>query len=115
MQHPGRWWIGLVPLLAVWIAANLIEQEPIEQDLGQRATAALAPDDEIEHAAAHIAGRDVTLTGTGASIDVGTALAAKIDALRGVRLVRTAFSAPPAMKPYAFSAIRSAIEPSPSS
>ena len=106
MRHPGKWWIGLVPLLFVWVVANLVEDGRVERDIRERTTTAITPTDKVEQAASKVAGRDVTLTGTSVSTDAGQALVAIVAELRGVRLVRSFFSVPPAAKPYVFSAKR---------
>ena len=106
MQHPGKWWIGLIPLSIVWIVANLVEDRRVESDIKGRTTSAMTATDDIEQAAAQVAGRDVTLTGTSVSSEAGAALAGTIAKLHGVRLVRTSFATPSPAKPYVFSAKR---------
>ena len=103
MQHPGKWWIGLVPLLFVWIAANVLEDEHVERDIHERASAA-TPADLVEQAVSRVAGRDVALSGVGVSDQAGKALAAEVETLPGVRLVRSSFRTSPPAKPYVFSA-----------
>jgi outer membrane protein OmpA-like peptidoglycan-associated protein len=94
MGQRRKWWIGLAPLLALWIGLNRFAIGDVEADLTRRADAALArvTGDPVSAA---VAGRDVTLNGL---ISEGSARPAALHAvadLAGVRRVTDARSAPP--------------------
>ncbi len=99
MCQPGKWWIGLLPLLALWLIMNWTETSRIESDVAAQADAALAQVTG-EHGFSIAAGRDVSLNGWIFNEAMRpAALAAAADA-RGVRQVEDGLSEPPPRDPY---------------
>ena len=108
MLQPGKWWIGLLPLAIVWIAANWFRTEAVERDIATRVAAT------VEHSAGMVAppkitvsGRDVTVSGVVLDQAARQRLSDVILAEAGSRLVNaSAVSLPPVAKPYTFAAKR---------
>ncbi len=105
MCQPRKWWIGLLPLLALWLMLNRLETDRIETELAGRADAALA---QVagEPGFSVAIGRDVSLNGW--IFDEATrpaALAAAASA-PGVRRIADGLSEPPAEDPFLWRASR---------
>lgn len=103
MGRPGKWWIGLLPLLALWLVMNNVETGRIERDLARRANASLA---QTVGAAGFSTAQGLDLHLNGWIFDEktrGAALAAAA-ALPGVRAVKDGLSAPLRRSPYVWRA-----------
>lgn len=104
MCQPEKWWIGLLPLLGLWLLLNRLETIRIESDIVGRADAALAQVSG-ERGFSVAAGRDVSLNGWIFSEEErSNALAAA--AAAGVRVVADGLSEPLAQDPYVWRATR---------
>ncbi len=103
MCQPQKWWIGLLPLLALWFGLNLFETAGVEHDLAGSADAALAKS-VGEPGFSVASGRDVSLNGWVFDESTRPAALAAAAAIPGVRLVTDGLSQPPAQKPYLWSA-----------
>jgi outer membrane protein OmpA-like peptidoglycan-associated protein len=105
MCQPGKWWIGLLPLLALWVMLNRLETDRIEADVAGRADIALA---EVsgEQGFSVAAGRDVNLEGWIFSEAQRSEALAAAGAAPGVRGVADGLSEPPAQDPYLWRATR---------
>ncbi len=81
-----KWWIGLLPLLALWLGVNTFAMAPVEGDLAGRANAAL---EQItgEPGLSVVAGRDVSVNGQIFDESTRAAALAAVAALQGVRKV----------------------------
>jgi len=108
MSQPGKWWIGLLPLAIVWIAANWFKTEAVERDIGSRVGAALERSaGAVETPQIAVAGRDITVSGVVLDQAARERLSDTILAEAGSRLVNaTAVSFPPVARPYTFAAKR---------
>ncbi len=47
MHQPGKWWVGLLPIAALWVLANGVRTESVEADVASRAQAVLAEAPDI--------------------------------------------------------------------
>src|SRR5262249_40613916 len=64
MHQPGKWWVGLVPIAALWVLANGVRTESVEADVASRAKQVLAEAGDIASAmTAKALGRDVQIDG----------------------------------------------------
>src|SRR5262245_44003405 len=50
MHQPGKWWVGLLPIAALWVLANGVRTESVEADVASRAQAILAEAPDIASA-----------------------------------------------------------------
>jgi hypothetical protein len=50
MHQPGKWWVGLLPIAALWVLANGVRTESVEADVASRAQAVLAEAPDIASA-----------------------------------------------------------------
>ncbi len=103
MCQPGKWWIGLLPLLALWLVMNWFETGRVEHDLSTRADAALAKV-AGEPGFSMASGRDVSLDGWIFDETMRPAALTAAAAVPGVRLVADGLSEPPPRDPYIFRA-----------
>jgi outer membrane protein OmpA-like peptidoglycan-associated protein/osmotically-inducible protein OsmY len=104
--QPRKWVWGLLPLLALWAIANLLQASPIAADLGSRGAQQLA---SAGHpwASVAIAGRDATLSGEAPTPEAQAAAATAVQSLPGVRrLAANATTVLPVQTPYAWSVAR---------
>jgi OOP family OmpA-OmpF porin len=108
MSQPGKWWIGLLPLVIVWIAANWFKTEAVERDIATRVGATVERSaGAVEPAKIAVSGRDITVSGVVLDQTARERLADTILAEAGSRLVNaTAISLPPVARPYMFAAKR---------
>ena len=105
MCQTRTWWIGLLPLLALWLLLNGLETDRIEADVAGRVDAALARVSG-EPGFSSADGRDVGVNGwifSEAERSVALAAAA---AAPGVRAVADGLSEPLAQDPYVWRAAR---------
>src|SRR5690242_2995392 len=64
MHQPSKWWVGLVPVAALWVLANGVRTESVESDVAAQAQAVLAEARDIASAmTAKALGRDVLIEG----------------------------------------------------
>ena len=104
MGQRRKWWIGLLPLLALWLGVNMVAIAPVEGDLARRANAALervTGDPGFSVAA----GRDVSLNGRIFDESTRSAALAAVAALPGVRKVTDGLSPPPPANPWLWRAV----------
>jgi OOP family OmpA-OmpF porin len=108
MHQPGKWWMGLIPVAAIWLAAGGYKTGAVENDLASRATEAIAKASPDTAGAMKVAvsGRDVILQGPEFASGQGDAIGQAVVQTTGVRLVDARFEKVPAAKPYVFSATR---------
>ena len=99
MCQANKWWIGLLPLLALWLGMNWLETERVESDLSAGADAALAQVTG-EPGFSVAAGRDVSLNGWIFDESTRSAALAAAAAAPGVRMVTDGLSAPPPQNPF---------------
>jgi OOP family OmpA-OmpF porin len=99
-----KWWIGLLPLLALWLGVNTFARAPVEGDLARRANAAL---ERIigEPGLAIVAGRDVSVNGQIFDESTRAEALAAVAALPGVRKVNDGLSLPPTANPWLWRAV----------
>jgi OmpA-OmpF porin, OOP family len=96
-----KWWYGLFPLAAIWLATGSFMTTQIEADLASRATAD-AP--RSSWASVHVNGRDVAIDGTSPAQSTRIQLAAATDNVWGVRLVNDRAKDLLAMHPFRWGA-----------
>ena len=98
---------GLVLLAIVWVIANLVMTERVENDISTRASALLAGAASlIDRPSVAVAGRDVTLGGSAFTPHAAEDAAGAAAASSGVRLVQETIVPIPIGKPYVFAARR---------
>jgi OmpA-OmpF porin, OOP family len=100
-----RWLWGVIPLVALALAAAQLERPAIEQDLTERARHALAAKG-VHWAAVNFSGRDVVLTGNAISDNEPGEAVAVLRALWGVGKVRSHAGLPKLVEPYVWRAHR---------
>ena len=110
MCQPKKWWIGLLPLLGLWLATLWWKTAPIEADLAARSTAQIVAEKASEAspnwAQISVAGRDVTLSGNSPAEGLPVRAADAADRTFGVRLVNSAATLLDLQKPFLWSAAR---------
>jgi OOP family OmpA-OmpF porin len=103
MHQPSKWWVGLIAIAVLWVAAIVIKTADVENDIAPRARAAIAAAAPDTAAAMSVSasGRDVRIEGPEFSPDQPDRMneAAAVD---GVRLVAGNYDKLPSSKPYAF-------------
>jgi outer membrane protein OmpA-like peptidoglycan-associated protein len=100
-----RWLWGVIPLVALALAAAQLERAAIEQDLTGRARHALAAKGS-HWAAVNFSGRDVVLTGNAISDNEPREAVAVLRALWGVGKVKSHAGLPKLVEPYEWTAYR---------
>ena len=107
MHQPGKWWVGLLPIAALWVLANGVRTESVESDVASRAQAVLAeaPDIASEMKATAL-GRDVRLEGLEFADGDGTRMGQAVDRANGVRLVDWRLQRVLPARPFEFAATR---------
>jgi len=107
MHQPGKWWVGLLPIAALWVLANGVRTEPVEADVASRAQAILAEAPDIASAMKATAlGRDVQLEGLEFADGDGTRMGQAVDQANGVRLVDWRLQRVLPARPFEFAATR---------
>ncbi len=108
MSQPKNWWLGLVPLILLWIFANVYKTDSVETELQARslASAATGSGNLIDKPNVAVAGRDVTISGVAFTPDAQKSAVAAVDDANGVRLVKSQIEPLPVQKPYGFAATR---------
>ena len=100
MCQPRKWWLGLLPLAVLWLAAAFIKLPAIESDLAERAKSGMAAIG-LTDASLNVSGRDVSVAGTAVSA-AAVASAQTAANVTGVRLLNSALVLAPVLKPYLF-------------
>ncbi len=108
MRQPEKWWMGLIPVAALWLAADFVKTGAIEADIGSRASAAVtqASPDIASAMTIAVAGRDVRIEGPEFTARANDPLGRAVADAGGVRLVDARFTPVTAAKPYVFSTAR---------
>jgi OOP family OmpA-OmpF porin len=111
MHQPGKWWVGLLPIAALWVLANGVRTEPVEADVASRAQAVLAETPDIaSEVKARASGRDVRLEGLEFADGDGTRMGQAVDRANGVRLVDWRLQRVLPARPFEFAAARAGDE-----
>ncbi len=100
-----RWLWGLIPLIAVSVAAVHLERGAIERDLTERAERALA-DKGARWAAVNFSGRDVVLAGNATAENEPPEAEAILHNVWGVRQVKNNAGLPQKVEPFLWHATR---------
>ena len=101
MYQPSKWWLGLALPAVLWGTANVLSDDRIEQDLKSRAMVAYPWANPV------LSGRDATISGTAPNEEAKAKAIASIEAIPGVRKVKTAaLEVLAEAKPYKWQAIR---------
>lgn len=90
MARQAGWLWGLVPLAALWVAATILNSEPVRHDIEARALAAGAAAGSAAGArgiAVRVSGRDVYLDGEAVTADGASKALAQLQSEFGVRRV----------------------------
>lgn len=109
MARQAGWLWGLVPLAALWVAATILNGEPVRRDIEARALAAGAAAGSAAGArsiAVRVSGRDVYLDGEAVTADGASKALAQLQSEFGVRRVLGGLTQVIAQKPYSWSATR---------
>ena len=107
MHQPGKWWVGLLPVAALWVLANGVRTESVEADVASRAQAVLAEAPDIaSEVKATALGRDVRLEGLEFADGDGTRMGQAVDRANGVRLVDWRLQRVLPARPFEFGATR---------
>ena len=107
MHQPGKWWVGLLPIAALWVLANGVRTESVEADVASRAQAVLAEAPDIaSEMKATASGRDVRLEGLEFADGDGTRMGQAVDRANGVRLVDWRLQRVLPARPFEFAATR---------
>jgi len=103
MVQARRWWIGLVALAILFIAAVWTRTVPLELDIALRSFISLK-DQILGGANVAVAGRDVTLEAEAFSPQGQKTVVDTVKAVDGVRRVKDDTTLVPELKPFAWSA-----------
>lgn len=99
MSSPIRWFFGLVPMLALLLAAGLLNRPTVEADLRSRAEAGLKAQG-FEWAGVTIAGRDALVRGEAPATDAAPLARETVERVSGMRLARDGTSLLAEQKPF---------------
>src|SRR5262249_57529202 len=98
MHQPSKWWVGLIPLVALWVLANGVRTESVEADVATQAQKVLAEARDIASAmTAKALGRDVLVEGLEFADGDRGRMGQAVDQASGVRLVD--WRPPPVLPP----------------
>jgi OOP family OmpA-OmpF porin len=103
MVQARRWWIGLIALAILFIAAVWTRTVPLELDIALRSFISLK-DQILGGANVAVAGRDVTLEAEAFSPQGQKTVVDTVKAVDGVRRVKDDTTLVPELKPFAWSA-----------
>ena len=107
MHQPSKWWVGLLPIAALWVLANGVRTESVEADVASRAQAVLAEAPDIaSEMKAKASGRDVRLEGLEFADGDGNRISQAVDRANGVRLVDWRLQRVLPARPFEFAATR---------
>lgn len=99
MSSPIRWFLGLIPLALVLVAAGSLKQGAVEQDIGTRGGASLQSAG-YDWARLEPAGRDAVLKGEAPAPEARPAARDVAERVFGLRLVRDETTLLPEQKPF---------------
>jgi len=107
MHQPSKWWVGLIAIAVLWVAAIVIKTADVENDIAPRARAAIAAaaPDTAAAMTVSVSGRDVRIAGPEFSPNQPERMNESAT-VEGVRLVTANYDKLPSPKPYAFRASR---------
>ena len=103
-----KWWPGLIPLGALWIAAIWTGTAPLEADLAARSTAALKGT-VLDKTRISASGRDVGLSAEAFSEEGRRSATAQVEAVSGVRLLNDDTRLVAEAKPFVWSVERDVV------
>jgi len=107
MHQPSKWWVGLLPIAALWVLANGVRTESVEADIAARARSVLSESREIASAmTAKALGRDVLIEGLEFADGDGSRVGRAVDQANGVRLVDWRLQRVLPARPFEFAATR---------
>jgi OOP family OmpA-OmpF porin len=103
MSQPKKWFLGLVPVAGLLLAAGLMRQGGVESDLAAKGSAALAASG-FSWANVTMVGRDAVLTGEAPAPELRGMAVEAADRVLGIRIVNDKTTVLPEAKPYVVSA-----------
>src|SRR5262245_3539433 len=107
MHQPSKWWVGLIPIAALWVLANGVRAEPVEADVAARAKEVLTEAGDIASAMTTKAlGRDVLIEGLEFADGDRGRMGQQVDQASGVRLVDWRLQRVLPARPFEFAATR---------
>jgi OmpA-OmpF porin, OOP family len=107
MHQPSKWWVGLIPIAALWVLANGVRTESVEADVAARAKEVLAEARDIASAmTAKALGRDVLIEGLEFADGDRGRMGQTVDQASGVRLVDWRLQRVLPAMPFEFAATR---------
>jgi len=107
MHQPSKWWVGLIPIAALWVLANGVRTEPVEADVASRAKEVLTEAGDIASAmTAKALGRDVLVEGLEFADGDRGRVGQAVDQASGVRLVDWRLQRVLPARPFEFAATR---------
>jgi len=107
MHQPSKWWVGLIPVAALWVLANGVRTEPVEADVASRAKEVLTEAGDIASAmTAKALGRDVLVEGLEFADGDRGRVGQAVDQASGVRLVDWRLQRVLPARPFEFAATR---------
>jgi OmpA-OmpF porin, OOP family len=107
MHQPSKWWVGLIPIAALWVLANGVRTEPVEADVASRAKEVLTEAGDIASAmTAKALGRDVLIEGLEFADGDRGRMGQAVDQASGVRLVDWRLQRVLPARPFEFAANR---------
>lgn len=105
MSQPKKWFIGLIPVAGLLLAAGAMRQGNVEADLATRGGAKLA-ESGLEWAKVAVAGRDAVITGEAPEPNLRALAISAADRTFGIRNVVDKTTVLPEAKPYTLSAVK---------
>jgi OmpA-OmpF porin, OOP family len=107
MHQPSKWWVGLIPIAALWVLANGVRTEPVETEVASRAKEVLTEAGDIASAmTAKALGRDVLVDGLEFADGDRGRVGQAVDQASGVRLVDWRLQRVLPARPFEFAATR---------
>src|SRR5262245_46741753 len=107
MHQPSKWWVGLIPIAALWVLANGVRTESVEADVAAQAQTALAEARDMASAmTAKALGRDVRIEGLEFADGDRGRMGQAVDQAGGVRLVDWRLQRVLPARPFEFAATR---------
>lgn len=105
MSQPKKWFIGLVPVAGLLLAAGAMRQTPVETDLTARGSAKLA-EAGLDWAKVVMSGRDAVIIGEAPDPNLRSLAISAADRTFGIRNVIDKTTVLPEAKPYTLSAVK---------
>ncbi|MGL5446222.1 MAG: OmpA family protein [Rhabdaerophilum sp.] len=103
MSQPKKWFLGLIPVAGLLLAAGLMRQGGVEADLTGKGSAQLAASG-FSWAKVTMEGRDAVLIGEAPEPELRARAIAAADGVSGIRIVNDKTTVLPEAKPYALNA-----------